>query len=362
MEFNQHKTKATIKEAIVKTIAFFDLFDYPLTNWEIWRYGLWQGNKITYNDVVKILDTISDPTALKAVGSLNGFYFLPGRDKIIKTRRERYNYTNRKFKRALLIAKIFKFIPWIKMIAVGNLIGTHNLKDESDIDFFIVTEPGRIWLTRFFCVSLTQLLGLRPKEGKMRDKICLSFFISEEAIDLSGLMIVSGPSGTSRLDKGGSGAAEERVGSTAPPAGRDYEAANEKLIKDIYFIYWLACLVPIYDKDGTYNKLIKKNDWLKQCLPNWQQVKIIDRRNLGRGFSNFYREVVDLLIGGLEQNIKRIQFKLMPHNLKAVMNKGSKVMADDLILKLHVNDRREEYMKRWKEKLVEIELLNWTLE
>jgi len=29
-----------IKEAVLKTIVFFDLFNYPLTNWEIWQYLL----------------------------------------------------------------------------------------------------------------------------------------------------------------------------------------------------------------------------------------------------------------------------------------------------------------------------------
>jgi hypothetical protein len=26
------------QEAVLKTVIFFDLFNYPLTNWEIWQY------------------------------------------------------------------------------------------------------------------------------------------------------------------------------------------------------------------------------------------------------------------------------------------------------------------------------------
>jgi hypothetical protein len=228
----------------------------------------------------------------------------------------RYNYTDKKFKRAVWVAKIFKFIPWIKMIAVGNIIGTHNLKQEGDIDFFIITEKGRIWLSRFFCVLVIKILGMRPNREKTQDKICLSFFASEKDLNLEKLML-----NKSRDNKEG---------------------------KDFYFIYWLAGLTPIYDRDNAFAEFIENNDWLKNYLPNWQSSEVSHRYDAGQGFFWFYRDVVDMFLAGLERRIKEFQMEIMPRQIKDMMNMDSRVVVNDKIIKLHVNDRREEYLEKFK--------------
>ena len=322
MEIGEIKTEKSIAEAIVETIAFFDLFSYPLTGFEVWKY---LGAKCELSDVLEILEDITKKPPLVPplqggqvekrgqIESKNGFYFLAGREEIIKERMARYNYTDKKFKRVVWLAKIFKFIPWIKTIAVGNIIGTHNLKKESDIDLFIITEENRVWLTRFFCILITKILGLRPKPENMQDKICLSFFISEEAMNLEKLMLPDG--------------------------------------SDIYFIYWLAGLVPVYDKDGIYNKFIGANGWLKNYLPNWEAGEINYRRNAGKSFSWFYRDTIDMFFGGLERRIKNWQIKILPKQLATIMNLDTRVVASDSVIKLHSNDRREEYENKLKANL-----------
>jgi len=343
---DEMKNNLSLKEAIIKVIAFFDMFDYPLTLNEIWQkinvkcelfkvmeaLGNEKGEKIN-------LDCSSVPASVlkkkteclrgndkkqveEIIESKNGFYFLAGREAIIEERLRRYNFTGRKFKRAMLVSKIFKFIPWIKMVAVSNLIGAHNLKDLSDIDFFIVAEDKRIWLTRFFCAGITKFLGLRPRAGNARDKICLSFYASERAMDLSGLMLRQDSIGRLR-----------------------------SLQNDIYFIYWLAGLTPLYDVGGTYQKLIKANRWLYNSLPNWQPVEPANQRQIKPFFSEFYHDIVNLFIGGLEPQFKKLQLKLLPPQLKNLMNQGSRVVANDQIIKLHANDRREEYREKYLEKI-----------
>lgn len=322
MGFSWNTNEFQIREAIVKTIAFFDLFDYPLTEFELWQlinirceFSEWQ--KFLHSD-----------NALDSIEQKNGFYFLFGRSETIKIRMKRYCYTDRKFKRAMKIARIFKIVPWIKMIAVGNIIGTHNLKQESDIDLFIITEDKRIWLTRFFCAGLMKLLGLRPKEGKEQDKICLNFYVSTKAMDLKELML--------QTDKG----------------------------NDVYFIYWLVGLAPVYDIGSVYKRFINANNWVKEYLPNWSclgRIKTEKQGDTDKGFFLFYHDIVDLLLGGLEQNVGKFQLKKMPSDLKEMMNKDTRVVVNDQILKLHVKDRREEYRHEWRKRIVDVELLKWTL-
>lgn len=306
---NSREKNNKLREAIIKTIVFFDLFDFPLTEFELWKYI---NVKCDLNDIQAVLNKKKSHDFIE---EKNGFYFLAGRREIIKTREERRNYAERKIKKAARVSKLFKLIPWIKMVAVGNMIGENNLKDESDIDFFIIVEPERIWLVRFFCAAAAQLLGQRPKKNNTRDKICLSFFASEEAMDLEGLMLDG---------------------------------------KDIYFIYWLAGLRPIYNKAGTYEKFTEANDWLKNYLPNWR-VEKDNKSNLPPDkLFKHCRDIFNPLCRWLEQEVKKFQLRLLPDNLKKAMNKDTRVVINDKILKLHVNDRREEYREAFFRKIQEI--------
>lgn len=319
MDTVKNENSKIIEEAIVRAIAFFDLFDYPLTSWQVWKYIC---VKCGFEDVLDALNNLRGSTPGVGVEPLiykkQGFYFLSGREEIIKTRSRRYNYSVAKIKRAILVSKIFKFIPWIQMIAVGNTIGELNLKEESDIDLFIITEPGRIWITRFFTIIITKFLGLRPKQNKNRDKICLSFFIDSDHLNLERFMLQD----------------------------------SENL--DQYFIYWLASIFPVYEKDKIYGKLIKENTWIYNDLPNWNQSGLSAQYDAGKSFSWFYHDVFDMLLGGLEDNAKKVQLKIMPERLKSVMNTGTTVVINDHVLKLHANDRREEYREKYKSKLIEI--------
>jgi len=358
IEYNKQNN---IKEAIMEVIAFFDLFDYPLTELELWQY---LSVKCCLFDIKNCL-SLDILAADGILGADNGFYFLRGRKEIIKTKMARYNYADKKFKKAILVARFFKIIPWIRMIAVGNLIGQHNLKKQGDIDLFIITKKHRVWMTRFFCAGFARLFGLRPTEKNARDKICLSFFVSEDAMDLRGLML----------------SADKQTCSTAPIAIGDYGAVaghpkseiqnpapvsgsgrGPKSDMDIYFIYWLACLVPIYNKDDIYNKFIKANSWIKNYLPNWQPTEASFRRDSGKGFADFYEDVIDLLIGGAEKTVKKIQLNKMPEKLKTAMNQDTRVVVNDNVLKLYANDRRKEYRKMWEKSLLDIKLKNWILQ
>jgi hypothetical protein len=83
----------SLQKAIVEVVAFFDLFDYPLTELEIWEF---LGLKCEFIDIKEILDSGAMADRLE---TKNGFYYLQGREDIIVTRMMRYNYACRKFKR-----------------------------------------------------------------------------------------------------------------------------------------------------------------------------------------------------------------------------------------------------------------------
>ncbi|MFA5024843.1 MAG: hypothetical protein WC523_07925, partial [Patescibacteria group bacterium] len=242
--------------------------------------------------------------------SVNGFYFLGSRQEMLLERQKRYHFSATKFKLARQAAQLFRLVPFIEMIAVSNIIGAHNLRDGSDIDLFIVTSPKRLWLTRLFCAGLAKILGWRPTRDMKRNKICLSFYISSDNLNLQSLKL------------------------------------NEA---DTYFNYWLAGLVPVYDRHRTYARLIAANSWLKECLPNWQELQVNSRMkkvNDGQMFSG--------VLNGWEKKTMNWQLKIMPTALKSLLNVDTRVRVGDKIIKLYLVDRRREFLEKFSERLNQV--------
>jgi len=263
-----------LRRAIVETIAFFDLFEYPLTQNEILKY---LQLKTTYLAIFKELELLVNEKTINREG---GLYFLEGRIANISERKKKYNYSARKFKIAMKISRIFRFIPWIQLICVANLIGRDNLREEGDIDLFIVSDKNRLWLTRFFTVLVAKLLNVRPQINNTKDKICLSFFISEEQMNLENI--------------------------------RDNKM-------DMYFNYWFINLAPIYSRDNSFSELMKANEKILESFPNYFPQKISDKRKIKSFHNDFYKKNWELFFGGLEKNIKKFQLKIMPENLKKLI-------------------------------------------
>jgi hypothetical protein len=288
-----------LKKSVLKTLVYFDLFYYPLTAYETWQY---LPEKTDFLTCKKTLDSLVKENKISEKES---FYFLKNKENLINYRNKRYHFANRKIKIARRTIKLFSYIPWLKFVALSNLIGRHNMRDGSDIDLFIITSKNRLWLSRFFCAGLMKLLNKRPNKKTKRDKICLSFYIDEANLNIEDLSL--------------------------------------KNKDDYYFYYWLVGLYPLYDKNAYHYFLINNNQWLKKYLPNIDlflinQVyapKVKDKKS-GNKIFNF-----------LEKIMANLQIKIMPKNLKEKANIDSKVVIKEGILKLYLIDRREEFQARY---------------
>lgn len=302
---NNNKTQ----EAVLKTVIFFDLFSYPLTNWEIWQY-------LKLEISLGVLE--SAVTDLVLAGSLeqkDGFYFLPGRAEIIEVRRERYNFANYKIKLANRATKLFKWLPSVKLVAVANLIGHHNLRNESDVDIFIVSSPNRLWLTRLFCTGLMKITRQRPTKECKRNKMCLSFYAAADGLAMESLRFK--PS-------------------------------------DPYFDHWFLGLYPIYDNDKYLAYMRFKNPWLKNSFPN----SLLLRENFPDNY--FSKNLLDKILyygaNILNTWSKKIQVAIMPKILKDLANKDTGVVLNDHILRFYLKDKRQEFLDKYNKRLAEFNL------
>lgn len=291
------------QEEILKIIAFYDIFSFPLTILEIKK-------SLFFTTTLSELEIILEEDFLNSkLENKNGFYFLRGRAEIIKSRNRRYNYSLKKIKTAKFFARIFAKLPFVLGVYLVNSIGPYNLREASDIDFFIITKNKRIWLSRFFCAGLMKLLNKRPNQKTKKDKICLSFYLSEDNLNLQGLKIKSA---------------------------------------DPYFDFWERNLLLLEDKNNINQKFLQANNLEVYYDLNQNQDVSIFRNQTN---------LITYLMNYLEKISYKFQVKIMPSILRqaaAIKDDSSGVVFSDNIIKLYLKDRRLEIKKKYEEKLAQL--------
>ena len=295
-----------LKQEIIKTLVWFDTFSYPLTAFEIYKY---LNYKTSYSEVVLALEELSD----KIVSS-DGFFFLRGQEALITERFKKFNYLKRKNKRAKAFVKLISLWPSVLGVAVSNIIGDHNLRDSGDIDLLIISAPSRIWSCRFICTFMAKILGLRPNKKTKQDKICLSFYISSDNLNLESYLY------------------------------------NDR---DLYFVYCLNDLDVIYNYKNIWEKFYQANTFLFKYLPNRSDLSVFPDKQVVK--TKFKLFSINKKIGDkLEKFLKRLQLKIMPVALKKQVGQSTGVILEDNIIKLFLEDKRLDFINRFDKRIKEI--------
>ncbi len=193
----------------------------------------------------------------------------------------------------------FARLPGVRMAAVCNSASMFAAKASSDIDLFVVAEPGRIWLARVLCTALAHFSGHRRHGADVADRFCLSFFCAADALDFSGIALPGG---------------------------------------DPYLEEWVRNLKPVADFGGTADAFWDANAALAEVSPEdrarnrgWLAVSgPAPRRN---AFS---------FLGAWADRLCRAAFLAKTVRHWERLGKPWGVVISDRMLKFHDKDRRRE--------------------
>ncbi|PIY95520.1 hypothetical protein COY65_03025, partial [Candidatus Jorgensenbacteria bacterium CG_4_10_14_0_8_um_filter_39_13] len=116
--------------------------------------------------------------------------------------------------------------------------------------------------------------------------------------------------------------------------------------KDVLFPFWVNQFVPVYD-DGVFSQFVGANRWVKNYLPNSFEYQLNDRRQVGQ--AKYVKRLISLFVDRdfIEKLSMKYQMKIMPSDLKAMMNKDSRVIVNEKVLKFHRHDSRQEVREKF---------------
>lgn len=307
LQYTTRRMTEALSRSIHNTLAYFDLFDFPLTREELFRF-LWRPPKASYEEFVVLLPRCP------GVEERFGHYFLPGRADILNRRRASALTSEFKTRRAQRAVRLLSFVPFLQGVFVCNSVGSETALPESDIDLFIVAAPRHLWSVRLFSNLILKLFGLRVSRRRTRDRMCLSFFVDADHLNLRAL-------------------------SVAPD--------------DVYLVYWLQQLTPLYDRGGIIEKLYQANRWIYDCVPYAEPIRQDDRQIVPGRLAKLWAKVWEAMWQGaygtvVEGQMKALQLMKLPLDVQRSAERDDKnVVISDGILKFHETDARRGFREAW---------------
>jgi hypothetical protein len=198
-----------VLQSVFHTLAYADVFDYPLTAPEVYRY-------LTYakGTVEEVTSALSDKSLFSQIGD---YFTLCGREQIVETRKYRAQVAARLWAKSARYGRVIASLPFVKMVAVTGSLAMHNTDEGNDVDYLIVTAPNRLWTCRALVLLIARIAAL---EGL---HLCPNYLVTTKALEL-----------------------KER---------------------SLYVAHELTQMIPLSGME-IYDEIHRKNEWIEDYLPH----------------------------------------------------------------------------------------------
>jgi hypothetical protein len=108
----------------------------------------------------------------------------------------------------------------------------------------------------------------------------------------------------------------------------------------------------MYDPDGIAARIAAQNAWMRQLLPGAAAERPVASRAVAAPRVRMTALLPILAV--LESVAKRLQLRRFPERITALMNRDTRVVVTDDVLKFHVDDRRAEFERGFRECLARL--------
>jgi len=178
-----------LSKHILTTLAYYDVMDYPMTSFEIWKYLTIANQRPTAKGqrsffLLDVINELESENLKKKIEEYRGFFFLEGRKNLVEQRIRRNKIAESKYKILLRVANVLRFVPYVRMVAVTGRMAMKNAEEKSDLDMLLVLEQGKIFTGRILVTLVVHLMGLRRYREKIANRICLNYFITTSSLEI----------------------------------------------------------------------------------------------------------------------------------------------------------------------------------
>ena len=200
-------------EAVLSTLVYYSLFRFPLTTTEIHRLT---GQPTS----LAVVETTIDELAARGLLGRQGEYAFLGQASDIVEREEAQGRARAFDPRILRRARLIGGFPFVRGVGLSGTVSKGILKPGDDVDFFVVTSPGRLWLCRTILMVFKRVALLNSHR-----LFCVNYLVSEERMTLPD--------------------------------------------RNVFTAMEVAWLRPVWGA-GWYEEFLSANRWIGEFLPSWR--------------------------------------------------------------------------------------------
>lgn len=208
-------TSPCLRRDILIAIVYADVFDFALTHDELYR---------------RVVHSRTDPEAVRrslrvlassVVHDTGKYICLRGREHLVNVRAEKAARAEGLWKDAHRFAGWFRYVPFVRAVAVSGSLAVGNAGRKCDVDLFCITAERRLWISRLFIVPLSKLT--RYARQRFPAYLCPNYILDEASLAL-----------------------------------RD---------RNLFTAHEVVQAVPLWDR-GAYEAFRSANGWTAELLPN----------------------------------------------------------------------------------------------
>lgn len=294
------------QEGILSTLAFFDIYRLPLSAERIWQ--LLYKAQATLSEVERELKFLC---RAGLIVHRDGMYALQAWDQ--RRFQSNQDEIGKRWARVERYRKILTLLPFVESIAVINSMAMGNADSESDIDFFVITQPRRLYFVRTLVILLFKLLGIYKTREKTNLQFCFGFYLSSDRLSLKWLVLPE---------------------------------------EDPYLVFWMATILPLFGQTA-YERFIKENKWLYVWFPNFRTLQRLQKVSEMGGWRRLKKFAEKCLLIPAIVLEPLLRFVHIRHTYKLPENSWptSSTVANEWVVKLHALDPRKDLRRKFRENL-----------
>ncbi len=167
-------TAADIQLAVLRALAYSDVFDYAPD-----RSALYATLEYPGISRARFEQALQDMQAAGTIIVDGERCMLAGRETLTAIWQRRQHCSALKWQAARQYTRLIRCLPFIRMVAVTGALAAESAEASDDIDLFLITVPGRVWLARALTIAVVRLAALRGIT------LCPNYLIAADALALS---------------------------------------------------------------------------------------------------------------------------------------------------------------------------------